>query len=207
MLDLRKIELYLAQYLALNGSESMKTIYLVRHCKAAGQEPNAPLTEQGQADAVRLQEFFEDKNIEVIISSPFIRAMDTIKPFAEARGIRTLVDDRLMERVLCSTEMTGWMEKLEETYLDLDLRYEGGETSNEAMKRGVAVIEELKERDANHIIIVTHGALLSLILKNYDKEIGFNEWKGLTNPDVYVLELTEDQAEVMHCWECWTNLR
>lgn len=150
---------------------------------------------------MRLQKFFEDKNIEVIISSPFIRAIDTIKPFAEAKGMGILMDDRLMERVLCCIEMTDWMEKLERTYLDLDLRFEGGETSNEAMKRGVAVIEEIQERDANHIILVTHGALLSLILKNYDKKIGFNEWKSLTNPDVYVLELAEDQVGIIHCWE------
>jgi len=36
----------------------MKRIYLVRHCKAAGQEPEAPLTEEGVTQAERLADFF-----------------------------------------------------------------------------------------------------------------------------------------------------
>lgn len=178
----------------------MKRIYLVRHCKAAGQEADAPLTEQGQKDAVRLIGFFEDKHIEMIISSPYLRAVHTIKPFATAHGIEILIDERLKERVLSTLELTDWMVKLEETYQDMDLKFGGGESSNEAMGRGIELIHELLDRPETNFIIVTHGALLSLIIKHYKKTFGYEEWNRLTNPDIFLLESRQDCNEVAHIW-------
>lgn len=54
----------------------MKTIFLVRHCKAAGQAPEARLTDEGQKQAEQLVYFFKDEDIEAIYSSPFVRALD-----------------------------------------------------------------------------------------------------------------------------------
>lgn len=165
----------------------MKTIYLVRHCQAAGQEPEAPLTSQGIKDSVALIDFFHDKNIDVIYSSPFLRAMETIRPFAESVGLNVNLDDRLKERVLSSLQLDNWMAKLEATYNDLDLTFEGGESSTEAMRRGVGFIEGIVQRPETNFVVVSHGALLSLIIKHYDSSFGFAEWKSMRNPDIFVL--------------------
>lgn len=118
-------------------SVPMKSIYVVRHCQAAGQEPEAPLTSQGTKDAEAFIDFFRDKKIDVIYSSPFLRAVETIRPFADSVGLKVNPDDRLKERVLSSYPLDDWMAKLEATYHDLDLTLEGGESSREAMRRGV----------------------------------------------------------------------
>jgi broad specificity phosphatase PhoE len=38
---------------------------------------------------------------------------------------------------------------------------------------------------ASATLLVTHGNLMALLLKNFDDRIGFAEWQQLTNPDVY----------------------
>ncbi|WP_332888779.1 histidine phosphatase family protein [Paenibacillus selenitireducens] len=55
-------------------------IYIVRHCKAEGQSPDANLTDEGYIQAERLAEFLHHKNIESIISSPYVRAVQSIFP-------------------------------------------------------------------------------------------------------------------------------
>lgn len=35
---------------------------------------------------------------------------------------------------------------------------------------------------------MTHGNLMALILKYFDDHYGFEEWKNLTNPDLYLVE-------------------
>ncbi|XEC96637.1 histidine phosphatase family protein [Paenibacillus tarimensis] len=179
----------------------MKTIYLVRHCKASGQAPNAPLTEEGREDSIRLADFFKDKEIDFIISSPFVRTVDTIQPFAEATGMEIILDERLTERVLSSVNLDEWMSKLEETYEDLDLKFEGGESSNKAMRRGIGLLEELYERPESNMIVVTHGALLSLIIKHYVPSFGFEDWRSLTNPDMYQLDADQAQVVIERIWE------
>lgn len=176
------------------GGFNLITIYLVRHCEAAGQEPEAPLTPQGEEASLRLASYFEKKSIESIVSSPYARAIATVRPLAEALGLEIEIDDRLKERVLSSAPLEDWVAKLEAVYADLDLRYEGGESSREAMARGISVLEKLRNRPESRFVLVTHGALLSLMLKHYQPDIGFREWSRLTNPDLFRLELGDAEA-------------
>ena len=34
-------------------------------------------------------------------------------------------------------------------------------------------------------LLVTHGNLMTLLLKRFNDRIGFPEWQQLTNPDIY----------------------
>ena len=49
----------------------MKRVYLVRHCSAAGQAPDRPLTAEGEAQALRLADFLVPFDVARIVSSPF----------------------------------------------------------------------------------------------------------------------------------------
>lgn len=185
-----------------HGGVSMKNIYLIRHCKAEGQKPDARLTEEGKQQAKQIVSFFENREIDCIISSPFTRAVETIKPFCDAKGLHMNLDDRLTERVLSSESLPDWMEKLKLTYHDVHLKLAGGESSHEAMNRGVAVILELCARAERNILLVTHGALMSLIIRYFDASFGFDEWMGLSNPDVYKLEYAGSGAcRVVRMWK------
>jgi len=174
----------------------MKTIYIVRHCSATGQSPDAELSELGYQQATELASFFEHVPVEQIICSPFLRAQHSIAPTADSRKLSVLLDDRLSERTLSTTDIPNWLEILEQTFIDMDLKLTGGESSHEAMARGIEVVKSA----SNNCILVTHGNLMSLLLKHFDHSFGFTEWKSLSNPDVYKLMIGEKESSISRLW-------
>ncbi|KGA98356.1 phosphoglycerate mutase [Alkalihalobacillus alcalophilus ATCC 27647 = CGMCC 1.3604] len=179
----------------------MKKIYLVRHCSAIGQEPEAELTEVGIEQAKMLVDFFSDKNIDRVVSSPFKRALQTIEPFCEQEGKTIQVENNLRERVLSTQDMPDWFERLRDTYDDRDLKFAGGESNNEAAIRVMAVLESLiMDEGVNHAVVVTHGGALSLILNHFDESFGFEQWQKLSNPDVFVLEIQKESPTIRRVW-------
>ena len=174
----------------------MKTIYLVRHCSATGQAPNADLTAIGFQQAQDLVSFFENKEVEHIISSPYLRTIQSITPTALCKQLKIQTDSRLAERILSDIDLPDWMTQLEKTFSDMDLRLPGGESSREATARGVEVIMQMP----NQSILVTHGNLMSLILKHFDDSYGFQEWKSLSNPDVFTLDFDHSISNIERVW-------
>lgn len=170
----------------------MKKIYLIRHCEAQGQPAEAPLTNKGHTQAIALSEFFRDIPINRIISSPFVRTIQSIEPLAKRLNLEIETNDLLTERVLSSENLSDWLEKLSATFDDFDLKFEGGESSYDAVHRIVSVVEEAMINGAQNTIIVTHGNLLSLLLNHYNNEFGFDDWRNLRNPDVFLLKKEDD---------------
>lgn len=175
-----------------------KVIYIVRHCSAEGQAPHAELTAEGILQADQLVAFFEDIEVDRIITSPFSRARQTGWPIAERKKLHVEVDSRLMERVLSSMDFEDWLIKLEDTFFDLHLKYEGGKSSSEAMSRVCDVVDELG--DGSRTVLVTHGNLMALLLSCYDERFDFGQWQALTNPDVYVIRIKDGDSEVERIW-------
>jgi len=174
-----------------------KTLYLVRHCKATGQAPEAPLTNTGQEQARALVRFFEGKEIKHIVSSPFVRAVQSIEPLAESLGLPVEIDERLAERILSTEDLPDWMERLEESFEKLDLKLAGGESGFEAMERGAAVLEAAPDR----CVLVTHGNMMGLLLKQIDINFGFEEWIKLSNPDVYEVKIEDENRKISRLWQ------
>lgn len=178
-----------------------KLIYLVRHCEAEGQNSNSPLTERGLIQAKRLSDLMSDIEVDRVICSPYLRAIQTIIPFVENRCIEIEIDSRLTERVLSSTSFPDWMDKLEATFIDMDLKYKDGESSIEAKNRIIQVVNEIKEYHFKNTILVSHGGITSLLLNYFDKSFGFEQWKGLTNPDVYLLCILPNEFHIKRFWK------
>ncbi len=72
---------------------SGSALYVVRHAKAGirsawtGPDEVRPLTRRGRKQAYRLVERFQGLEIERILSSPFVRCVQTVEPLGEARGL------------------------------------------------------------------------------------------------------------------------
>jgi phosphohistidine phosphatase SixA/8-oxo-dGTP pyrophosphatase MutT (NUDIX family) len=68
-------------------------LYVVRHAKAgiraawSGPDEERPLTRRGRKQARRLVERFQGLEIQRILSSPFLRCVQTVEPLGEARGL------------------------------------------------------------------------------------------------------------------------
>jgi 8-oxo-dGTP diphosphatase len=68
-------------------------VYVVRHAKAGvrsawtGPDEERPLTRRGRKQARRLVDRFQGLDLGRIVSSPFVRCVQTVEPLAEARGL------------------------------------------------------------------------------------------------------------------------
>ncbi|PFJ12792.1 histidine phosphatase family protein [Bacillus cereus] len=180
----------------------MKKIIVIRHCSATGQKRDAELTAAGKNQANTLATFLLDNHLQIdhIISSPFVRAIDSIRPYALQANLSIQEDERLAERVLSDAPMNDWMQKLEYTFTNIDIAYSGGESTKQAMDRAISLIQDALKLDHTTTLLVTHGNLLTLILKHFDYMIGFNEWHCLTNPDIYEITINE-QPIIKRLWD------
>lgn len=185
----------------------MKTIYLVRHCKTSGQEPDAPLTPEGLEQAERLAGFLAGRGIERIVSSPYRRAMQSIEPFARQSGLTLETDERVRERTLTAGLVDDWMTMIRAAFNDIHLRYPGGETGAEVRDRALAAINDVLAHPATVTAVVSHGGWSSSLLNYHDPTFGFAQWQAMTNPDVF--RLTFDENGVLHervrVWEVTGN--
>lgn len=178
-----------------------KRLYVVRHCQADGQESDAPLTAEGRRQAQVLADFLAGQGIRRIISSPFVRAHDSIVPLTQRIGISVQTDARLTERVLSERPLPDWYDRLRDTFEDMDLALAGGESNRAAMERAVTVVNEVLRDGVFPTVIVTHGNLMTLLLKHFDDRFGFSEWQKLTTPDVFRVTLEEGHTRVDRLWE------
>ena len=92
------------------------------------------------------------------------------------------------------------MQKLESTFTNIDITFSGGESTKQATDRAISLIQDVLKLDYTTTLLVTHGNLLTLILKHFDHTIGFHEWKALTNPDMYEIAIDE-QCRLKRLWE------
>lgn len=68
-------------------------LYLIRHAKAGnrheweGSDWTRPLTKKGRRQAVRLRERFEDIEVARVLSSPYVRCIQTVEPIAFSHNL------------------------------------------------------------------------------------------------------------------------
>lgn len=170
----------------------MTTFLFIRHCSATGQEPSATLTPAGESQAIELAGILNGFPITRIFSSPYTRALATITPFAQIQQIEVEQDHRLIERVLSSKNLPDWMDKLQLSFQDSHISFEGGESGIEATSRIVAIIDELAKESDDCVVIVSHGNLIALLLSHISSEFGFEDWKSMRNPEVFEVEWTTE---------------
>ena len=80
----------------------MKTLTILRHAKSSWSkaglpDEERPLTRRGRKQALRLIDRFRGLDIQRILSSPFVRCIQTVEPLAEARGLPVEVATELRE--------------------------------------------------------------------------------------------------------------
>lgn len=93
----------------------MAKIYLVRHCEAEGNvtrrmqgNAEALVTTRGYAQCECLRRRFEGVPIDAVYSSDAFRAIQTVLPLAEERGLRLRVSLALREIAAGAWEDTAW---------------------------------------------------------------------------------------------------
>jgi len=165
-----------------------RSVLLIRHCAATGQHPDAPLSDAGIQQAQALAGFLSDYPIDHITTSEYLRARQSIEPFASRSDLRIHADARLNERTLSAEPLDNWQDVVRNSFDDHDLRAPGGESAREVLARAWTALDEIFDADHAMPLVVTHGNLLTLVLHSLDDTFGFEGWESLGNPDVFVME-------------------
>ena len=122
-------------------------VLMLRHCESAGWAPQAPLTQHGYEQAADLTDALRDIPVDYIESSPFLRAYESIAPFAQSRGLEIHTDVRLAERRRSDKPLENWRKWVRRSFSDLDFCASGGESGREVALRGsMALSESLRSR-------------------------------------------------------------
>jgi 2,3-bisphosphoglycerate-dependent phosphoglycerate mutase len=183
------------------GEGSVKTVYLVRHASAEGQPIHAQLTEQGRKQALALVDFFKLKDIDIIYSSPFKRALDTIRPLSDTKKVKIIEDNRLGERVLSTVNFKDWREKLKQSFDDFELVFEGGESHSAGMERAKSFLEDVLCSHHENIMLVSHGNMTTLLMRYCNQSFGYDCLMEMTNPDVFEIVVSDERTILKRIWD------
>ncbi|MGV3489072.1 MAG: histidine phosphatase family protein [Tuberibacillus sp.] len=182
----------------------MNKIYLVRHAEStySPDEYGRGLTEKGKRDAERVTDALRPFDIDLVISSPYKRAMDTVNGIAEAKNLQVLLDESFRERGLAGEAVEDFHTAIKAVWDDPLFSHPGGESNREAAERGIRALNEVlvTYHDKRNIVIGTHGNLMTLIMQHYDARYDYLFWKNeLKMPDVYGLTFEKQKClDIFH---------
>ena len=95
----------------------MELVYVVRHAKAGsrerwdGDDTDRPLTKNGRAQAEALCRRLRPVATATLLSSPYLRCVQTLEPLAEALDAKVASDDRLTEGAANATHDPTFAER------------------------------------------------------------------------------------------------
>lgn len=162
--------------------------YLVRHAKSSGQPREAPLSDEGLAQAEALVPVLQALEAGPVFSSPYTRAVETLTPYAKASGQDINEIEDLRERVLSPTPLPDWKDHIRASFDDPAHAAPGGESHIDMLRRWRAALSQIAAAGGNPVF-ATHGGMTAALFNSVDPNFGFDGWQGLSNPDLYALDL------------------
>ncbi len=184
----------------------MTTIYFIRHAKSDRTVRDGrirPLTETGMVERTLVTEYLCDKKIDVVLSSPFKRAVDTVADFANKFGFNiTTIEDFREQRSSSDIKDRGseFFNYLKQQWSDFSHKMTDGESLLEVQERNIAALKDvITEYQNKNIVIGTHGIALSVIINYYDKTYGFEDLLAMADimPWVVKMEFNGDSLVEM----------
>ena len=175
----------------------MTRVFFVRHA-----EPNyenhddmtRELTPKGMEDRKLVTAFLSDKNIDVVLSSPYKRAVDTVADFAEKNGLPIETIDDFRERKVGN----GWIEDFTEfsrsQWADFTYKLPEGECIREVQDRNIAALNEVINRyTGKNIVIGSHGTALSTVINYYDNSYDYEDFEKIRFLMPWIVEFVFDE--------------
>ena len=163
--------------------KQMTTIYFVRHAEpnySNHDDMTRELTEKGLRDRELVTEFLKDKNIELVFSSPYKRAVDTVKHFSDCSNLVIKLIDDFRERRIDSEWIEDFDAFSRRQWSDFSYKFSDGESLSEVQERNVQALHCLiKKHKGKAIVVGSHGTALSTIIKYYDTSFGYDDFVNI----------------------------
>lgn len=155
-------------------------LHLVRHAEseynAEGRiqgQSDVPLSELGRGQSLAVADAFSTLPFDALYCSPLLRALQTAQPVAARTGLPVSTDPRLMEidAGVFQDQLSEDLPKLfpdeyrRWTAGDPDFAIPGGESRRDLMIRGSDFLRAIRMAGYEHAVVVSHGGLLSAVLK------------------------------------------
>lgn len=177
----------------------MTHIYFIRHAQPNydnHDDFSRELSPQGLADRALVTDFLAQREIDLVLSSPFKRAVDTVKDFADRYHLPITTVDDFRERKVDS----GWIEDFrsfsEKQWADFRYRLRDGESLGEVQKRNIAALKRvLKKHPDKTIAIGSHGTALSTIINYYEPSFRFKDFERIRPIMPWVVHFTFDGTD------------
>lgn len=164
-------------------------ILLLRHAESVFSQDDRVrgLSERGAADAENLAVNLPNAlQLNKIYSSPYRRALDTVKPLAEAWDQEIIEDERLRERKVADAPVEDFQSFTAAQWLDHRFCLPGGESLNEVAKRGKEFLLEMEAANRGKTILLsTHGTWMGAVMNAFDPSFDYREWRELQMPDLW----------------------
>lgn len=174
----------------------MTTVYFVRHATPNfnnHDDLTRELTTQGMKDRELVTAFLQDKEIDFIFSSPYKRAVDTIKEFADAQKMAITVIHDFRERKIGNAWIENFDKFCKEQWEDFDFKLSAGESLREVQERNICALNQVLETYADkNIVIGSHGTAISTIIHYFDPSFGYNEYDQIKNLMPWIVRFSFD---------------
>ena len=129
----------------------MTTVYFVRHAQPNYENHDdmlRELTAKGLEDRKLVTRFLADKNVDVVLSSPFLRSVDTVRDFADTNGLKIGIVEDFRERRIDSVWIEDFNGFCKAQWADFNYKLSDGESLGEVQKRNVAALNKVLEEQS-----------------------------------------------------------
>lgn len=161
----------------------MTNIYFVRHAEPNYEnhdDRHRELTEKGMRDREAVTEYLMDKGIHAVLSSPYKRAVDTVKHFADARGMEIEPVEDFRERKVDSVWIEDFNAFAKKQWADFSYKLTDGECLREVQKRNIAALMETARRhEGKNVAVGSHGTAIGTIIHFFDPSFGYEDFRRI----------------------------
>jgi len=177
----------------------MTKIYFVRHAEPNYEnhdDMSRELSNKGLKDRRLVTDFFANKQIDFVLSSPYKRAIDTVRDFADSKGLEITVIDGFKERRIDSVWIDDFNSFCKKQWEDFSYKFSDGECLAEVQNRNILALASVLEQHRNkNIVIGSHGTALSTIINYYDKTFGYSDFEKIRYLMPWIVEFTFEDDE------------
>ncbi|MBR5974276.1 MAG: histidine phosphatase family protein [Clostridiales bacterium] len=177
------------------------TVIFVRHAQSLQpykDDRTRPLTREGREDRQVVLDVLKDRKVDVFLSSPYVRSVDTIRPAAEYFGMEIRTDERFRERQ-AGPEAYYYRDA---RWADFSFAEKGGETLHSVQNRNIRALHDvLRDYAGKTVVIGTHGTALSTILHYFDDTFDVESFRRIVDWMPYVVEMVFEGYDLIEMKE------
>ncbi len=177
----------------------MTTLYFIRHAQPNfnnHDDRSRELTPKGLEDRKLVTDFLYGKNIDAVLSSPFQRAIETVRHFADKKGMTVTTIESFRERRIDSGWIDNFHEFSKKQWENFDYKLPGGESLRETQERNIAALRQtLSDYEGKNVAIGSHGTALSAIINYFDPSFGYEDFSRIKNLMPWVVEFIFEGQE------------